>query len=146
MSCVPSAPITATSRCLSAARGSPGSSPSRPASELGDITRFPTPVKFVGYTGLCPRVDQSGQRDWRGPLRKNGPNYLRWALVEAAHTALRHPCYEPVLARQTSRHGRKRGRKIATIEVARKLAEAIWWMLIRQQPFAPAGAVEKLTA
>jgi len=116
------------------------------ASELGDITRFPTPVKFVGYTGLCPRVDQSGQRDWRGPLRKNGPNYLRWALVEAAHTALRHPCYEPVLARQTSRHGRKRGRKIATIEVARKLAEAIWWMLIRQQPFAPAGAVEKLTA
>jgi transposase len=110
------------------------------ASELGDITRFPTPVKFVGYTGLCPKVDQSGQRDWRGPLRKNGPNYLRWALVEAAHTALRHPCYEPVLARQTSRHGRKRGRKIATIEVARKLAEAIWWMLIRQQPFAPAGA------
>jgi transposase len=51
------------------------------ASELGDIARFP--------------VDQSGQRDWRGPLRKNGPNYLRWALVEAAHTALRHPCYEP---------------------------------------------------
>ena len=116
------------------------------ASELGDITRFPTPVKFVGYTGLCPRVDQSGQRDWRGPLRKNGPNYLRWALVEAAHTALRHPCYEPVLARQTSRHGRKRGRKIATIEVARKLAEAIWWMLVRQQPFAPAGAGKTLTA
>ena len=58
-------------------------------------------------------------------------------------SALRHPCYEPVLARQTSRHGRKRGRKIATIEVARKLAEAIWWMLIRQQPFAPAGAGKK---
>src|SRR5712691_11096979 len=43
------------------------------ASELGDITRFPTPVKLVGYTGLCPKVDQSGQRDWRGPLCKNGP-------------------------------------------------------------------------
>src|SRR6266566_3049572 len=26
------------------------------APELGDITRFPTPVKFVGYTGLCPKV------------------------------------------------------------------------------------------
>lgn len=116
------------------------------ASELGDITRFPTPTKFVGYTGLCPKVDQSGERDWRGPLRKNGPTYLRWALVEAAHTALRQPCYQPVLARQLARHGRKRGRKIAAIEVGRKLAEAIWYMLSRNQPFAPAGAVQTLTA
>jgi len=115
-------------------------------SELGDISRFPTPTKFVGYTGLCPRVDQSGERDWRGPLRKNGPNYLRWALVEAAHTALRHPSYQPTLARQTARHGRKRGRKIAAIEVGRKLAEAIWYMLSRNQPFAPAGAKQVLTA
>lgn len=116
------------------------------ASELGDISRFATPTKFVGYTGLCPKVDQSGERDWRGPLRKNGPNYLRWALVEAAHTALRHPCYQPTLARQTARHGRKRDRKIAAIEVGRKLAEAIWYMLSRNQPFAPAGAKQVLTA
>ncbi len=115
-------------------------------SELGDISRFPTPTKFVGYTGLCPRVDQSGERDGRGPLRKNGPNYLRWALVEAAHTAVRYPCYQPTLARQTARHGRKRGRKIAAIEVGRKLAEAIWYMLSRNQPFAPAGAKQVLTA
>jgi transposase len=43
-------------------------------SEIGDITRFASPVKLSGYTGLCPRVDQSGERDRRGPLRKNGPN------------------------------------------------------------------------
>jgi transposase len=116
------------------------------ASELGEIGRFATPVKFVGYTGLSPKVDQSGERDWRGPLRKNGPSYLRWALVEAAHTAVRHPHYQPVLARQLARHGRKRGRKIAVIEVARKLAEAIWYMLNRNQPFAPAGAKQVLTA
>jgi len=29
--------------------------------------------KLVGYSGLCPRVEQSGERDRRGPLRKNGP-------------------------------------------------------------------------
>jgi len=116
------------------------------ASELGDINRFATPTKFVGYTGLCPKLDRSGERDWRGPLRKNGPNYLRWALVEAAHTALCHPCYQPTLARQAARHGRKRGRKIAAIEVGRKLAEAIWYMLSRNQPFAPAGAKQVLTA
>jgi transposase len=116
------------------------------ASELGDISRFPTAVKLVGYTGLCPKVDQSGDRDWRGPLRKNGPSYLRWALVEAAHTAVRHPCYQPILARQLARHGRRRGRKIAALDVARKLAEAIWYMLNRNQPFAPAGAKQVLTA
>ena len=116
------------------------------ASELGEINRFPTPLKLVGYTGLCPKVDQSGERDWRGPLRKNGPNHLRWALVEAAHTAVRRPCYQPILARQITRHGRKRGTKIAAIDVARKLAEAIWYMLNRNQPFAPASATKTLTA
>jgi transposase len=30
------------------------------AAEIGDITRFSAPNKLVGYTGLCPRVNQSG--------------------------------------------------------------------------------------
>jgi len=116
------------------------------ASEIGDIARFPTPRKLAGYTGLCPRVDQSGERDRRGPLRKNGPNYLRWALVEAAHTAFRHPHYRPVRDRMHARHGTKRGTKIAAIDVARRLAEAIWHMLTTNQPFAPAGAPASLAA
>ena len=116
------------------------------ASEIGDIDRFPSPRKLAGYTGLCPRVEQSGERDRRGPLRKNGPNYLRWALVEAAHTALRHPLYSPVLARKRAQHGKKRGAKIAAIDVARRLSEAIWHMLTNNQPFAPAGAPASLAA
>jgi len=36
------------------------------ASEIGDIARFPTPRKLVGYSGLCPKVEQSGERDRRG--------------------------------------------------------------------------------
>jgi transposase len=48
------------------------------AAELGDIHRFPTPRKLAGYSGLCPRVYQSGNRDLRGPLSKQGPRYLRW--------------------------------------------------------------------
>ncbi len=43
------------------------------ACELGDISRFSSPVKLTGYTGLCPRVKQSGQTDQRGPLSKHGP-------------------------------------------------------------------------
>jgi hypothetical protein len=45
------------------------------AAEIGDITRFASPKKLCGYTGLCPRVYQSGGRDHRGPLSKNGPRY-----------------------------------------------------------------------
>ena len=43
------------------------------AAEIGDIARFPSPTKLAGYTGLCPRVYQSGQSDRRGALAKTGP-------------------------------------------------------------------------
>jgi transposase len=117
------------------------------ASEIGDISRFASPRKLVGYTGLCPRVDQSGEHDRRGPLRKNGPNYLRWALIEAAHLAIRwHPPSRELAERMRARHGRKRGSKIAAIEISRRHTEAIWHMLTKDEPFAPAGAAASLAA
>jgi transposase len=116
------------------------------AAEIGDISRFPTARKLVGYTGLTPKVEQSGERDRRGPLRKNGPDYLRWALIEAAHTAGRHPHYRPIVERMRARHGKKRGSKIAAIEIARRQTEAIWHMLTHDRPFAPAGATAPLAA
>src|SRR3954471_18494697 len=45
------------------------------ASEIGDIGRFASPAKLCGYTGLCPRVRQSGAVDARGPISKQGPKY-----------------------------------------------------------------------
>jgi transposase len=109
------------------------------AAEIGDISRFPSPVKLIGYTGLCPRVYQSGESDRRGPLRKNGPRYLRWALIEAAQHAARSPAYpyRPLYEQTRARIGRNRGGKVAKIVIARKLAEAIWHMLNRNQPFNP---------
>ncbi len=116
------------------------------AAEIGDIARFPTPVKLVSYTGLCPRVKQSGESDLRGPLSKHGPRYLRWALIEAAIHAAAHPVYAERYQRTRRRLGKQRGPKVAKIELARRLAEAIWHMLTRNQPFAPAGAVIRLAA
>jgi len=116
------------------------------AAEIGDIARFPTPAKLLGYTGLCPRVYQSGARDRRGPLSKVGPRYLRWALLEAGVQAARHPVYRDRYQRTKRRLGRQRGAKVAQIDIARKLAEAIWYMLTRNQPFAPAGAPRGLAA
>ncbi len=61
------------------------------ASEIGGIARFSSPKKLAGYTGLCPIVRQSGGRDDRGPLAKNGPKYLRWALIDWTLLATRVP-------------------------------------------------------
>jgi transposase len=116
------------------------------AAEIGDITRFATPSKLAGYTGLCPKVRQSGSMDRRGPLAKNGPRYLRWALLEAATNAIRHPLYRERYQRTKQRLGRQRGAKVAQIDIARRLTEAIWHMLTRNQPFAPAGAASPLAS
>ena len=116
------------------------------AAEIGDIERFATPTKLAGYTGLCPKVRQSGQMDRRGPLSKNGPKYLRWALLEAATNAVKHAAYRERYQRNKQRLGRQRGAKVAQIDIARRLTEAIWHMLTRNQPFAPAGAAPPLAS
>jgi len=106
-------------------------------SEIADISRFRRPAKLVADTGLCPRVYQSGERDRRRPLAKNGPRYLRWALIEAAQHAARTAAYRDQSTKK--RLGKQRGSRVAAIVVAPRLAEASWWMLTRDQPFAPAG-------
>jgi transposase len=116
------------------------------AAEIGEIERFSSPEKLAGYTGLCPRVDQSGERDRRGPLTKHGPTYLRWALLEATMHALRHPAYSERYQRTKRRLGKQRGAKVAQVDIARRLAHAIWHMLTRNQPFAPRGAAFRLAA
>jgi transposase len=116
------------------------------AAEIGDITRFGSPRKLAGYTGLCPRVYQSGDSDRRGPLAKQGPKYLRWALIEASTHASKHPIYRERYQRTKTRLGKQRGPKVAQVDLARRLAEAVWHMLTRNRPFAPAGATDPLAA
>jgi transposase len=116
------------------------------ASEIGDIARFASPKKLTGYTGLCPIVRQSGPTDRRGPLAKNGPKYLRWALVEAATHAARDVRYRDRYERTKHRLGRQRGAKVARVDIARQLAEAIWHVLTKNEPFAPAGPAMTLVA
>lgn len=116
------------------------------ASEIGDILRFASPTKLISFTGLCPLVKQSGDRDYRGPLTKHGPRYLRWALIEAAQHAAQSYVYCDRYQSIKRRLGRQRGSNVATVDVARQLAKAIWHMLTRNQPFAPGGATECLAA
>ena len=94
---------------------------------VGDIRRFPSSAKLVGYLGLDPKVRQSGRRRPRhGRISKRGSSSARHALVEASWSAVRapgplHAFYERVRAR--------RGYQVAIVATARKLACLFWCML-----------------
>ncbi len=120
------------------------------AAEIGDIERFASADKLVGYTGLCPRVIQSGDSDRRGPLTKSGPKFLRWAMLEATMHDLRHEAYAERYQRTKRRLGKQRGAKVAQIDIARRLTKSLWHMLTYNQPFSPqtaaGGAALRLAA
>jgi transposase len=61
------------------------------ASEIGDIGRFASPAKLCGYTGLCPRVIQSGASDRRGPISKHGPQVPALGAVRGRTERLQTP-------------------------------------------------------
>ena len=101
---------------------------------VGDPRRFMTSRKLVAYLGLDPKVKQSGEAPARsGRISKRGSPSARWALVEAAWTAVLQPgplhgFYERTKAR--------RGHGKAIVATARKLAVLFWCMLTRSQDYA----------
>jgi transposase len=62
----------------------------RIVAELGDLARFGTPRRLMGYLGLIPSEDSSGRRRRQGSITKAGNSSARRALIEAAH-AYTHP-------------------------------------------------------
>lgn len=105
------------------------------ANEIGEIARFASARKLIGYSGLAPAVKQSGQSSRTGPLSKAGSKTLRWAAVEAAQSAWResNPWHELYL--ETKRRYKKSNP--AKSAVARKVLIAAWHVLSREEPFKP---------
>lgn len=118
-------------------------------SEVCDWRRFPTAGRYMGFTGLCPSEDSSGDRTRRGGITHAGNTHLRAQLVEAAwaykarpHIGAtlrkRHEGLDPaVIARAWAaqhrlcgkfRHldARKTNRKTVVTAVARELAGFVW--------------------
>lgn len=100
-------------------------------SEVGDISRFPSASKLVSWLGITPRVQQSGEKSYNGRITKEGSPRLRWALVQAAHVAVR----DNHMAEKYNRIERRRGGGKAIVAVAREIAVAMYYMLIRREPY-----------
>jgi transposase len=61
-------------------------------------------------------------------------------------TACTAPVYRNRYQQTKARIGKQRGAKVAQIDLARRLSEAIWHMLTRGETFAPKGATDPLAA
>jgi transposase len=101
---------------------------------VGNPNRFLSSRKLVAYLGLDPRVKQSGEGPARsGRISKRGSPAARWALVEAAWTAVLQP--GPLHAFYV-RTKNRRGHGKAIVATARKLAVLFWCMLTRGEDYA----------
>ena len=97
--------------------------------EIGDITRFGSARKLASWAGLTPTVRGSDLTVRHGHISKQGSAWLRWVLNQAAQTAKRSPEFAATYAAIAKR----RGKKIATIAIARKLLTRAWHLLAETQ-------------
>jgi len=93
--------------------------------EVGDISRFGSARKLASWAGLTPTVRGSDRVAHYGHISKQGSVWLRWVLCEAAQTAKRSPQFAAGYQAIATR----RGKKIATTAVARKLLTRAWHLL-----------------
>jgi transposase len=97
--------------------------------EIGDITRFPSARKLASWAELTPTVRGSDRTVRHGHISKQDPAWLRWVLNQAAQTAKRSPEF----AATYSSIAKRRGKKIATITIARKLLTRACHLLADRQ-------------
>lgn len=87
--------------------------------EVGDVRRFKNADQVAAFIGLVPRVYASGNTMRCGRITKTGSKFMRWMLVQAAWTAIKK---SPNLRFRFGSISRRRGKKVAVIAIARKLA------------------------
>lgn len=93
---------------------------------IGDITRFASAKKLVGYAGLGAGVHDSGETHQSKGITKSGRRDLRLALVEAAWSAVEtHPYWKEEFERLL----RCKNKNQTIVAIARRLLVALWHVL-----------------
>ena len=112
--------------------------------EIGQIDRFEDESKMAKYAGLYWRKHQSSRRFTAEDtsLTRQGNQYLRYYLVEAANSVRRQvPEYQDYYRKkyqEVPKHQHKR----ALVLTARKLVRLLDALLRNHQIFTPEGGVE----
>src|ERR1700723_455829 len=96
---------------------------------IGRPDRFQCGKQIASYLGLVPLEDSSGQRRRLGHITKQGNSLLRFLLVEAAQVTVRSL---PEWRSKYCHLAPRRGRKVAKVAMARKLAVRLYWMMRKE--------------
>lgn len=101
---------------------------------LGQADRFECGKQVASYLGLVPLEKSSGKRRRLGHITKQGNSVLRFLLVEAAQaTTRKHPEWRSKYFHLALR----RGRNIAKVAMARRLAIRLYWMWREGRSYQP---------
>jgi len=96
---------------------------------IGDIQRFAAPRQLVKYIGLNPAFDDSGDNEWQGGIGGHGRKDLRCLLIEGAQAILRGS-KNPLAQWGRKLLARKGSLNLAVAAIARKLAVAVWYLMM----------------
>src|SRR6202051_1403888 len=96
---------------------------------IGRAERFQCGKQIACYLGLVPLEGSSGPRRRLGHITKQGNSLLRFLLVEAAQVTVRSL---PEWRSKYCHMALRRGRKIAKVAMARKLAVRLYWMMRKE--------------
>jgi transposase len=109
---------------------------------LDDAQRFRHAHQVEAYLGLVPREFSSGESQRRGPITKVGPGRARWLLIQAAISILRRrPPEAEALRTWALRIAARRGKHIAVVALARRLAGILYALLRDGSVFRASRAV-----
>lgn len=97
---------------------------------VDDPKRFPSARKLVGYSGLAPKVRSSGARTEYGSITRAGRHELRGVWVQIAHlVAIDNSRATQPLRTWFNRTAKRRGKKTATVALARRLLVIAYHLL-----------------
>lgn len=104
---------------------------------VDDITRFATAHQFEAYLGIVPGELSSEEKRRIGPITKAGNARVRWLLVEAAWRILASKQADTAALRAwAQRIVVRRGKRIAAVALARRLAGILYAMWRDHQPYS----------
>jgi transposase len=109
---------------------------------IDNSTRFSSAHRLQSYLGLTPGEHSSAEKSRKTGITKAGPTPLRLCLVQAAWQVFR---MKQPMTKWAHQIAERRGRNIAAVALARKLAGimfAIWRDGTRYRPSLSATAIE----
>jgi transposase len=112
-------------------------------SVIDDARRFTSAHQVEAYLGLVPSEATTGGKRRLGAITKQGNSYLRALLVQASWSILRLKNKNEPLKLWAAELVKRRGKRIAVVALARRLAGVMWAIWRRNTVYDPGYLAER---